>query len=328
MVRSRNACVALTMLWGALLVAACVPVAPVVRDGAGNSLPLLNEAIHSVNEVARSGVFDDPIDSTPAPDGSIIYFTATSPSGEGVFSVPSTGGEPAILHAGAPMLAARGIAVSGDGQTLFVADPNARRVWMLPAGGGMPQPVPGTDDIAAVGVEIRPAPTGDELYVTGERDGLPGVWRVVSGEEPAPSYVGAPLVAPMGVAIAGDGTLYVVDHDGFAPGRAAVMRIAEGVATPIAENFRAGHQAGAALTIDDALLVVSALDIDREQAQVLLINLDTLDRGVVTKVVAANPGSGGVHRAHEMNRFSWADYRGPGRGGSSQQPGHVYVVDP
>jgi hypothetical protein len=127
------------------------------------------------------------------------------------------------------------------------------------------------------------------------------------------------------VAITGDGTVYVVDQNGFAPGRASVLRIADGSVTPIAENFRAGHQAGVALTGDDGLLAVSALDIDRDQAQVLLIQLDTLAKGVVTKVVGANSGSGGVHRAHDTNVFAWADYSG---GRPIQKPGHVYAIEP
>lgn len=328
MLQSFRAGVWLSLFCASWLFSACAPVQPAVRDGAGNLLPLLNDAIRNVSEVARSGVFDDPIDSTPSPDGSVVYFTATSPAGDGVFSVSATGGEPAVLHAGAPFSAVRGIAVSGDGQTLFVADADARRVWVLPTTGGTPESIASTEGIAAIGVEVKPAPAGDGLYVTGEQDGVPGVWRVTPGQAPAALHTGAPLVAPMGVAIASDGALYVVDHDGYAPGRASVFRVANNTVTPIAENFRAGHQAGAALTADDSLLVVSALDIDRDQAQVLLINLSTLEKGVMTKVVSANSGSGGVHRAHNVNRFSWADYRGPGRSGSDQQTGQVYIVDP
>src|SRR4051812_26303089 len=95
-----------------LLVTACSPVQPIVHDGAGQSLPILNAAISDIHEVARSGIFDDPIDAAPDPAGDVIYFTATSAKGPGVFRVAAAGGDPAAIYAGAPFVDVRGLAVS------------------------------------------------------------------------------------------------------------------------------------------------------------------------------------------------------------------------
>ena len=53
---------------------------------------------------------------------------------------------------------------------------------------------------------------------------------------------GDPLVTPMGVAVAGDGTVYVVDHDGFAPDRATVLRIKDAVASALRRTFGPGSR--------------------------------------------------------------------------------------
>ena len=305
-----------------LLMAACAPVQPIVRDGAGHAVPIRNDVLSDIHAVADPGIFDTPIDAAPNPDGNTIYFTATSAQGPGVFQVSAGGGDPAAVYTGAPFVDIYGIAVSGDGKTIFVADGGANVVWALPIDGSAPQAVAGTAGVAASGVEIEPGPDGDILYLTGSDAGTPGVWKVpTAGGARVAILTGDPLVTPMGVAVAGDSTVYVVDHDGFAPDRATVLRIKDAAATRIAENFRAGQQAGAALTTDDSLLAVSALDVDRGTAQVLLMQLDTLEKLAVTKVIYANHGSGGVHRAHNTNVFAWADH-------TIQKPGHVYILKP
>ena len=109
------------------LLTACSPVQPIVRDGAGQSLPILNAAISDIHEVARSGIFDDPIDAAPNPTGDVIYFTATSATGPGVFRVATEGGDPAAICVGAPFADVRGLPATRDGQAICVAARGARR---------------------------------------------------------------------------------------------------------------------------------------------------------------------------------------------------------
>jgi hypothetical protein len=70
---------------------------------------------------------------------------------------------------------------------------------------------------------------------------------------------------------------------------------------------------------------VSALAPDKESARVLVIDLRTGEQGIITKVIEANTGSGGVHRAHDVNFFAWADSSSGAtrpRGGA----GNVYTL--
>ncbi len=85
-----------------LLMAACTPVQPIVRDGAGQAVPIRNDVIGDIHAVAESGIFDTPIDAAPDPDGNTFYFTATSAQGPGVFQVSADGGDPAPVYTGAP----------------------------------------------------------------------------------------------------------------------------------------------------------------------------------------------------------------------------------
>lgn len=81
--------------------------------------------------------------------------------------------------------------MSGDGQTIFVADGGANLVWALGIDGSTPQVVMGTEGVAASGVEIQPGSDGDMLYVTGTDGGTPGVWKVpAAGANVQPSWSG------------------------------------------------------------------------------------------------------------------------------------------
>jgi hypothetical protein len=106
----------------------------------------------------------------------------------------------------------------------------------------------------------------------------------------------------------------------------SVFRIDGTAVETIASNFRTGKPVvGAALTLDESALLVSALAADRDSAQVLLIELASLQKGIVNKVIEANQGSGGLHRAHNRNFVAWADSpAGPGR----QRSGGVYALTP
>ncbi|MEZ5404395.1 MAG: hypothetical protein R2729_32240 [Bryobacteraceae bacterium] len=106
-------------------------------------------------------------DATPSPEGNTIYLTAVGPAGPGVFRVAAVGGPAATIYAGAPFVNPIGLAVSGDGQTVYVADSHAYAgslrtgaVFSVTAAGVRPQAVRG-------GVELDAAGAG--MYFSGRQ---------------------------------------------------------------------------------------------------------------------------------------------------------------
>src|SRR6202011_1334326 len=106
--------------------------------------PLGNHSVKSITLATQSGDFSAPLDSTPDLDATTIYFTASSSHGPGVFRVPAAGGAVTAVFTGSPFLAPRGIAISPDGQQLYVTDPMAGKMFMLPTSGGSPSLVQGS----------------------------------------------------------------------------------------------------------------------------------------------------------------------------------------
>jgi hypothetical protein len=156
------------------------------------------------------------------------------------------------------------------------------------------------------------------LYFTGNdpSDAQAGVFKLPAAGAGAPTVVakGAPLVEPEGVTVTRAGVVYVTDRTAAGAGFGSVFKITGGSATKIVERVRVGRPAGVALTQDDGVLLVSALQPDRPSDQVLLVKLDTLQTGSVTKVIGENQQAGGVHRARNRNVFAWADLTSGGRG--------------
>jgi DNA-binding beta-propeller fold protein YncE len=313
---------ALIALAGALL-AACGAAPP-----PGAALPLRNDAIGDVSLIGKPELFDTPFDAAPDPQGKMVYFTATGGEGAGVFRVPFAGGPSEKLATGAPFVEPRGLAVGTDGAHVYVADPQAGGLFALPTAGGAPEAVAGTAGTAPRGVEVARENDADVLFFSGADAGSkqPAVFKIAPAGAGAPTVIakGAPLVEPVGIAVASDGTLYVADRQAGGNGTGSVFRIAGGKVEQVAGNFRAGSPVvGAALTQDEKALLVSALDTARDSAQVLLIELGSLQQAIVNKVIEANVGSGGIHRAYESGVFAWAD------SGSPRSPkGGVYAITP
>jgi DNA-binding beta-propeller fold protein YncE len=313
-----------------ILVVGCTPIQPMAAPTAAPAaeLPLLNDLVESVEPVAEAGdLFSIPYDATPDLTGDRIYFTADGAQGPGVFAASATG-EITVLATGAPLVAPRGIALSSDGQTLYVADPEAAaetgqgQLFALAVTGGAPTPLAGAAGSAPVNLEVANQEGADILYFSGidPSDGTPAVLSL-SQDALEHSIVakGEPLVQPQGLAITSAGVVYVADAQGGDEGLASVVRIEDGAAAIIASGFRTGALAGATLTEDEGALLVSALDSQRDSAQVLVVVLADGTQGIINAVIEANDGSGGVHRAHEGNVLAWAD---------SSDGGSVYKIKP
>ncbi len=74
---------------------------------------------------------DHPLDAVPDPAGKTIYFTTGGPAGPAILRVAAAGGVVRTVLRGAPLVDPVGLAVSSDGQRLFVADPGAGRILVL-----------------------------------------------------------------------------------------------------------------------------------------------------------------------------------------------------
>jgi DNA-binding beta-propeller fold protein YncE len=272
-----------------------------------------------------------PWDATLSPDGLTIYYTAIAEDGvPAVFSIPASGGTPMLLAQGDPFVMPFGIDVSSDGSTLYVSDP-----WMAGAAGnaifalasdgsGSPTPVMGTWGTEPQGVTVL----GDEIYFSGINleAGEPALYKIAAAGADAPTVIaqGAPLIAPAGIAVADDGTVYVLDRLASG-GKGSVFRVQNGTVDSIASDVRIGGQMpGVALTLDGSTLLASSLDSASGTAQALVINLSTMETSIFNDGIGTNTGAGGLHRAHESDNFAWADSDAPDRAGNGG--GKVYLL--
>ncbi|MEW5989505.1 MAG: hypothetical protein AB1791_22995, partial [Chloroflexota bacterium] len=108
-----------------------------------------------------------------------------------------------------------------------------------------------------------------------------------------------------------EGVVYVVDLAASGNGLGSVFRLQNGAAEAIATNVHTDEAvAGATLTLDESALLVSHLHSQNNSAQVLIINLSTLEMAIFDKVINANHSAGGLHRAHHTGQLAWIDNTG------------------
>jgi sugar lactone lactonase YvrE len=286
--------------------------------------------------VANSDQAQTPYDAVPSPDGKDVYFlaTTTQPDADNVGTerVPGVfkavqGAAPQLLAKGAPLQAPFGITISDDGQTLFIADTGADtsddrsdgKVFTLGVGGGTPAALMGTEGMAPAGVEVQ----GGSLYITGRKDGQAGLFKTgLGGGMVSPLATGGPFIDPGGVAVAHDGTAYVVDT-GAAMGPQALASVikvtADGKTEVIKDGLSVGHPAGIALTSDDSAILVSALDGATANDRVFRIELADRHIRQLSDPIGAFYESAGLHRARSTDVFAWADSH-------ANKTGTVYVL--
>jgi hypothetical protein len=272
-------------------------------------------------------------DATPDPAGGTIFFTAIDPTkGAGVFQVSASGTNltPNEVTAGAPFVAPFGIATSTDGQTLYVADAGGDSgnafsngvIYSLSSGGSTPAIVAGSKDVQARGLEILSDNGSDTIFFTGRdvTDNKPGVFKLpAAGGTVSVVAKGAPFIDPSGIALASDGTAYVIDTVASGGHTAQVFKVSTtGTVTPQPVTYpnstlpiTVGFPAGVALSVDGTSIYISG----RNPAD-LTDSLITITGATVTTL--ANPGfveGAGLHRAKNVNVFAWADSDGGPAGG-------------
>ncbi len=318
----------------AIATTCCLIAGPTVLAAAPPPV-LGNQTVSAVTLATTSGTFRHPLDSTPDMSGTTIYFTATGPHGPGVFRVPTAGGAAAEVYTGSPFVRPRGIAISPDGQTLFVTDPAAEEsggtggaIFVLPIGAKQPTVLPGSISTAPEDLDVVSRSGQQMVYFSGKDPSTerPAILMLPASGAVAPQVIteGGSLVTPDGVAVTHAGVLYVADRGAAGSGLGRIFAIADRRVTPVLKVVRTGNPAGIALTRDDRVLLISALQLHEQSDQVLLLDLATLRTGSVTKVVSQNHAAGGVHAqpmglvptraTGRTELFSWADLTAGGAG--------------
>jgi hypothetical protein len=285
----------------------------------------------------------NPLDATPDPDGTNVYFTAMDPvRGTGVYMVPASGGLSTEVTVGDPFVAPFGITISSYGQTLFVADPgsesgpndadDAGQIFVLPVSGGAPTALSGTVGAKPRSVEMVFETDVDVLYFTGnDPAGNPGVFKISpTGGTATAIASGAPFVNPSGVAVTQAGVVYVADAVASAAQSATILTVAAGstTATPFAGPFEVGYPVGIALTSDDTRLIVSGLDPVTLTDLVFIIDIATgqqsLFVGDADTDISLFEEPAGLHRARNVDMFAWADSKARTAGSAD---GTVYTFN-
>ena len=289
-----------------------------------------NDLVKSAVGITQGGNFKNPLDSTPDADGTNTYFIASNSKGAGVFKVASAGGNASEVVVGAPFVTPHAIAISPDGQQIFVADTkagNGGQIFVLPITGGTPTVLNGSSGTAPQNLTVVNQAGQAQVYFTGKEassGGQPAVFKLPTAGASAATVLakGTPLVEPDGVAVTKSGSIYVADRSAAGNGSGQVFKVADQQVTTIVTKVNTGNPAGIALTQDDSTLLVSALQDDNPNDQVLVVNLANLKTSSVTNVVGQNQSAGGVHAipTGKQNLFAWA---GKTRGGV----GTVYKIE-
>lgn len=270
----------------------------------------------------QGGDFSKTLDAIPTTDGERLYFVGDSATGPGVFSVASAGGSAEKVQVGPPFVLPMGLTLASDDATIFVADRDSSATDGAGAGeGAIFALLPGAPDAAPVAGTEGTRPTAldlvaeggvDQLYFTGidPTDEQPALFKVpAAGGERQVVVKGSGLVSPEGVAVRGDGDIFISDREaGDESGR--VFRFHEGALQAVVEELVTGEPAGIALTLDGATLLISSIDANAGTDQVMLLTVSDNSTSLFTDVIGQNRAGGGVHRAHGADYFAWADYSG------------------
>lgn len=287
--------------------------------GAGGSAG--TQSAFSVKPVGGDETASLPLDATPDPDGTAVYFTAVGAEGNGVFKVVLADGAKSELFSGEPLATPVSIAISDDGNTLFLADPAAEgaaeergRLFSMPASGGPPTALSGADGKAPRGLDVR----GDKVYFSGASQGKAGVYTIpTAGGQATALAEGAPLVDPIGLTANAGGEVFVLDA--AAAGGPTLFKIAGGQVTALAEGLQVGFPAGVALTLDEKTVMVSALDPNTGKDLVWLVDASSGQLSSFNDTIGQFTEAAGLHRAKNKELFAWADSK-------ANKTGTVFVL--
>ena len=282
--------------------------------GTGGSAPLAQ------SKVADSSI---ALDAVPTPDGVTIYWLGV----DATTNLATVYANPADGSVATPgdnkntgLEAPRGISISSDGHTLYIADPGytdasskkdfGAIVSGAATGNAAVAAVSGTVGTSPRGLDVFKDTSSDTIFFTGsdKANGAVGVFTVpAAGGTISTVFSGAPLIDPQGVAVSADGkTVYVVDSSS-ADGLGVVYVVNAGAATALVSDLHVGYPGGIALSLDQKTLWVSGLDKDKGTNALLEIDISSKTVTPVASSVAKAIDAAGLHRALTKDVFAWAD---------------------
>jgi DNA-binding beta-propeller fold protein YncE len=284
-----------------------------VNCGGGNTMPMKSEGVTKITVTAAASGLDTPLDATPDPLGKEIYYIATGTGGPGIFHVSAAGGTPNQVFMGAPLVDPHGISISSDGKTLYVADRTGGAnmggvIFSLPTAGDTPVPVAGSEGTHPSALDLAEVGSSDDIYFTGEdTNGDPAIFKLAAAGGTAEVLAkGAPLAKPDGITVATDKTVYVADKQAGMAEPGQVFKLVSGKATTFGPELTPGDPTGIAVTLDDAKLLVSALDPATGTSEVDIIEVKNASASTFNDVIKSNTFSGGLHRARFKDVYAWA----------------------
>jgi DNA-binding beta-propeller fold protein YncE len=269
-------------------------------------------------EMVASGGFDSPLDAVASPGGDTFYFTAFTTDEEeaALFSVPASGGEATVLHAGFPLEDPTGLVLSCDGSTLYVADigPDSSELadgqslvyaWNVDGGPLSAITLTGMAEAASLAL----GPDCQTLYATGYgEDGAPGLFRFgLDGGAATAILTGEPLQSPSGVFVDADRVAWVMDQLPRRGSGGALWAITEdGEASEVVSGLGLSEPAGVSLVAGGGTAVIANRTTDGE-GQLLAVEIDSGDR---TEIATSMIEPAGLRTAREAGVFAIADSDG------------------
>lgn len=294
----------------ALFLVSALAVCTAIGLGGGCNNGTPEQALEQTQIIVdQAAAADEPLDCVPDPDGVNLYYIASKGQDRAVFKVDADG-KVTEVFVGAPLVDARGISISSDGQVLYIADAAAGTggaLFALEILGGTPTEMAGTSGTAPRAVDVLAGGSEDEVYFTGTApSGKAAIFAVASkGASAQVVFEGAPLQKPDGILAGRSGDIYVTDA-GTDPGK--VYRVSGDSATAIGGDLTLGAPAGISALMDESTILVSSLHPEKGTSQVALMDPASGKTTTFDGTIGANKVSGGLHRAHYADVFGWAGF--------------------
>jgi hypothetical protein len=267
-----------------------------------------------------------PFDAVLSPTGTQVYITADGANGLGVYkaSLDSSAPKAVALYPAAPddpnnpFAAPLGLAISTDGEQLFIADAatgttDQGAIFAMAAEGGTPKLLTGTDGTSPHSLAVVDVGGKDTLYFTGTEakvGGLPGVFSIPAGGGGVTAIAtGLPLHDPSGIVVAKNGDIYLTDTIASASNTAQILVITSGGAPKVlVDDLRVGYPSGLALSLDEKTLYVSGYDAKTLTDRLIVVDVgEKSSTAMFATELGAFTEAAGLHRAKSADIFTFVD---------------------